>query len=182
MKQNNVDPAIWGPGGWHMLHRMSFRFDSASSAHDFYMTFKRLLPCEKCRQNFAKHVANLTFPKRKEEIPMWMLRLHNLVNVAKEKEIYQMSGTELKKRYANVDESEWLFVSSVIDSHPGKRGITPEYVSDLHTFLCQWTNSISITCPTRNVIVSKTQLRKWLQQHHAFPKKVRRCTSDVCEI
>ena len=71
-----MDPRIWGPGAWHLLHRISIR----NKEKEFYMSLKYILPCDTCRKNIEKHFAKLPFPSNKGHVSKWIYDLHNLVN------------------------------------------------------------------------------------------------------
>lgn len=181
MRQKSVDPSVWGSSGWHILHRMSFWFDSAMNAYDFYKTLVRLLPCPKCRLAYAKHLLNIKFPLKKKDIPVWVYHLHNSVNRLTGKDTYDTSLMGLRKMYGIPSEKEWIFIASIIESHPGKNSMDNEYLHDLSVFFKYWTASLSITYPGDNVIQSKMSLRKWISKYYSI-SELQTCSSVYCEI
>jgi hypothetical protein len=87
---DNINPELWGKHFWKMLHYITFAYPSNPTAKDkkniisFFKTFKKIIPCEKCRRNFKQHLANNPLNdsalENKQNLILWLLNLHNDVN------------------------------------------------------------------------------------------------------
>ena len=145
----SISPTVWGPAGWHILHRMSFEFISVKDAHSFIISLKYILPCQKCRSNLKSHIEKLPIPNDVKDIPLWMWQLHNRVTQSIERStsesttmktppsfkrvenIYKLHTEPVKKILA--DES--IFLLAIVETHPGARSISKDYLDGIHTFI-----------------------------------------------
>jgi len=88
---DNINPKIWGSTYWKMLHFVTFSYPDVPSDDDkiniknFFMSFKEIIPCEKCRANFKNHL--IKYPindntiSSKYNLMMWLINIHNEVNL-----------------------------------------------------------------------------------------------------
>lgn len=51
-----MDPALWGPYGWKMIHAFSKIPVSFEEYTQWLKATARILPCRKCRNNFKRHI------------------------------------------------------------------------------------------------------------------------------
>lgn len=96
-----MDPKIWGPHQWFMMHTISFTYPEEPSPHDkrvyhdYYASLKEVLPCDACKRHyntyFLQHPIGPHLDRRKDLIA-WVVNIHNFVN------------KQLGKRELTVDE------------------------------------------------------------------------------
>jgi hypothetical protein len=86
-----MDPKIWGPFLWYILHIISFNYPVHPSYadkriyHDFYVNFKDLIPCSTCRKHYNQHLhINPITPAldNRSDLVKWVIQMHNLVNIS----------------------------------------------------------------------------------------------------
>lgn len=80
-----MDTKFWGPGGWKLLHTISFGVPEKATIKEiekyrkFYEMIQYILPCEKCRNNYKEHIKE--FPIKtittKETCKRWLYNIHN---------------------------------------------------------------------------------------------------------
>ncbi len=85
-----MDPKVWGPQFWFMMHSTSFGYPDNPSHSDkkhykkFYKSLQDVLPCETCRGNYAKHLKEVPITdevlKSKKNLFLWTVKIHNKVN------------------------------------------------------------------------------------------------------
>lgn len=78
-------PDIWGPNVWALLHTLTFDFQGDHER--FFNNLSDVLPCYKCSHNYYDHLKMLPVPKKKKDLPLWLIRIHNRVNIVTEKPI-----------------------------------------------------------------------------------------------
>jgi hypothetical protein len=128
-----IDPKIWGPSAWHVLHRIAATDDATIDKHHFFASIRHILPCNMCRMNLEAHLKHLPIPTKNTNnaFPKWVWRLHNRVNQTN----FPFS------RIKNVDRcKEHLFLIALAMTHPGKRAITTTYLQALQTFMRVYLN------------------------------------------
>ena len=85
-----MDPKIWGPSFWYVIHTISFNYPVTPSYaqkrihHDFYVNLKELIPCENCRKHYQQHLN--THPitpalDSRTDLVKWTITLHNIINL-----------------------------------------------------------------------------------------------------
>lgn len=86
-----MDPKIWGPFLWYILHIISFNYPLQPSYadkriyHDFYVNFKDLIPCSNCRKHYNQHLHNNPITPAldsRADLVKWVIQLHNMVNIS----------------------------------------------------------------------------------------------------
>ena len=86
-----MDPKIWGPFLWYILHIMSFNYPVTPSYadkriyHDFYVNLKELIPCANCRKHYQQHLhTNPITPAldTRADLVKWVIQMHNMVNIS----------------------------------------------------------------------------------------------------
>lgn len=80
-----MDTKFWGPGGWKLLHAISFGFPdrytnkSIDIYRRFYETIQYILPCETCRNNYKDHIKihPISYITSKDTCKLWLYNIHN---------------------------------------------------------------------------------------------------------
>jgi hypothetical protein len=186
---SSVDPSVWGPGGWALLHRMSFAMTDVADARNFYAVVGHILPCTKCRNNYRDHIARYPFPTKMREIPEWVYDLHNRVRRRTRKVPEGVpSLDEVKRLYTGYEHTvqpmEWVFLKAVCAVHPGVYRASPAYIDALYSFLVFWCQYSSLPIPTRSIVEKKTFLLDWFMKLKKGTKTpvMNKCSQDVCSL
>ena len=105
-----MDPKIWGPHQWFMMHVISFTYPDEPSPHDkriyddYYATLKDVLPCDACKKHyntyFLQHPIGPHLDRRKDLI-QWVINIHNFVNTRMGKREYSVE--EVMHIYKNLN-------------------------------------------------------------------------------
>lgn len=84
-----MDPKIWGPHQWFMMHTISFTYPETPSPHDkrvyhdYFASLKEVLPCDACKKHyntfFLQHPIGPHLDRRKDLV-QWVIDIHNFVN------------------------------------------------------------------------------------------------------
>lgn len=84
-----MDPKIWGPHQWFMMHIISFTYPEEPSPYDkrvyndYFASLKNVLPCDACKKHyntyFMQHPIGPHLDRRKDLI-QWVIDIHNFVN------------------------------------------------------------------------------------------------------
>ncbi|ARF09954.1 disulfide thiol oxidoreductase, Erv1 / Alr family [Indivirus ILV1] len=92
-----MDSDIWGPYFWFMIHSTSFEYPIKPTKNDkkqykkFYESFKYVLPCEVCRNNYSEHLKETPIDdevlKSRKNLFIWTVKIHNKVNILNGKKI-----------------------------------------------------------------------------------------------
>ena len=84
-----MEPKIWGPAFWFIIHTFAFNYPENPTFNDkrhtfeFFQNLQYVLPCQKCRKHYMKyfHDHPLTpFLDNKSTLVSWTVQLHNHVN------------------------------------------------------------------------------------------------------
>ena len=168
-----IQPNVWGPSAWSLLHRMSFRMTNASEAREFFQSLENILPCPKCRRNLIEHFGHLPFPTKASAFGMWAWKLHNRVNDSLG---HSMNGgrptfSEVQQLYKPGElgntappQCELTFLMAVAETHPGANKVTGNYLHALHTFLSTWSKYSGVVAPNMTTIQSRSTFRKWVKK------------------
>jgi hypothetical protein len=111
-----MDPNIWGPGAWTLLHSITFNFPDKPTQQDkneysaFFYALANVLPCSVCQNNLKKNMNNLPikfYLDSKEKLTKWLFEIHNLVNQETKKKTitYKQFKNIYKNMYKNSTES-----------------------------------------------------------------------------
>jgi hypothetical protein len=104
-----MDPNIWGPSFWYILHTISFHYPEKPSEyqkrvfHDFFNSLKDVLPCDKCKKHYVKYVTEYPISPhldKKTNLIKWLIDVHNFVNLSLNKNT--MTYEEVGKLYNNM--------------------------------------------------------------------------------
>ena len=106
---DNINPLLWGPHSWKMMHYITMAYPDDPSVEDkeniknFFSSLKNVLPCENCRVHFElnlkKHPLNNNVLSCKYNLINWLNDIHNEVNIRTGKKTYTYN--ELIKEYSN---------------------------------------------------------------------------------
>ena len=88
MPFKNIDPKLWGPSLWTFLHYLSLSYpenptpDEQEYLFNFLASMQKIIPCEKCRINFLKHLDSMDVEvlTTRENLVKWIFNIHNHVN------------------------------------------------------------------------------------------------------
>lgn len=78
----NIDPTIWGPHVWATMHTLALRADAERenlAFGNFLNSLHFLLPCNRCKDDYSKYIANNGYPLTNEAFA-WTVKFHNHVN------------------------------------------------------------------------------------------------------
>lgn len=86
----NIDPTLWGPSAWRYMHYITLSYPDNPTAVDrenvynFFMLNAKLLPCEKCRNEFNKELQRNPLTNNilssRQDLIIWLINVHNRVN------------------------------------------------------------------------------------------------------
>ena len=93
----NIDPSLWGPSSWKFLHYITVGYPEKPSdeikknTYNFFMALKYLLPCERCRYDYANHLNKYPLLddilSSRTKLINWLINIHNEVNMSTNKPI-----------------------------------------------------------------------------------------------
>lgn len=101
-----MNPSIWGPYLWYILHIISFSYPEYPTYgdkrlyHDFYVNFKDLIPCDNCKKHYNQHLHQHPITPAldtRADLIKWVIQMHNMVNISLGKPI--MSVQEVLNAY-----------------------------------------------------------------------------------
>lgn len=105
-----MDPKVWGPHFWFVLHLVSFNYPDKPSTFQkeayaaFYHSVKDILPCPTCRQHYQNYLSQYPIQPHIDErlhLVKWVIQIHNFVNNKLGKPVY--TDDEVFQIYANLD-------------------------------------------------------------------------------
>lgn len=78
-----LEPKLWGPFMWYLLHLVSYTFQSTN--HHYYQRFfnkvSDIFPCDHCQKHYQQHLNK--YPPQtdsQESLAEWLVDIHNRVN------------------------------------------------------------------------------------------------------
>lgn len=92
-----VNPNLWGPHGWKFMHYSALGYPNNPTLQDknnykfFYNNFQNILPCHKCRVNYAQHIKNNPIDNHlnsRVDLFNWTVDIHNITNRDNNKKVY----------------------------------------------------------------------------------------------
>ena len=93
--RQNFEPQIWGPNAWFFLESVTMgystdpTYEEKKAAENFFLSLEHMIPCEKCRNNYKKHLKlhplNENVLSSRDNLFMWIVDMHNSVDVNKKK-------------------------------------------------------------------------------------------------
>jgi Erv1 / Alr family len=185
MSLQNIDPTVWGPSAWSVLHFISFHSKSSTEElRDLFKDLKVLLPCAKCRLAYTNHLSLCPFPTRRDQVSRWLYTIHDRVNRSIQSPA--MNDTppfqEVQKAWrgangmerANRDSWRFLFILALAYPSPQEAKRRVAY----REALSRWMKEVSITLwniePRDTSLETKTRFTQWLKGkyqaiHHRPP-------------
>lgn len=111
-----MEPNIWGPGAWTFLHSVCLNYPNNPNNYDkkyykdFFYLLSNILPCEVCRKNLKKHMAEVpinNYLLNKVTLNQWLVKIHNMTNeqLGKEQISYDKFLEIYTEKYKNKTES-----------------------------------------------------------------------------
>lgn len=83
-------PKIWGRHAWNFIHLVTLEYpvypteEDKRNYYQFFHSLQYVLPCEKCRINFATHLQKYPLDdyvlSSRDNLVKWAIDLHNEVN------------------------------------------------------------------------------------------------------
>jgi|TARA_Y100000389_G_C17158166_1_gene363004 hypothetical protein len=109
-----MDPTIWGPKLWFVIHTVTFNYSTNPTnidkkVHfDFFMNLRFTIPCELCRNHYTQHLQKhplLPNLSNKDFLVKWGIDLHNEVNKSLNKRVlsYEEVMNYYKEEYRKSD-------------------------------------------------------------------------------
>lgn len=115
-----MEPKIWGPFMWFILHIISFNYPEKptpyhkQSYRDFFNSLKHVIPCEQCRKHYTTHIQEYPITPHldsKKHLIEWLIYIHNMVNVSLNKRTF--TTDEVLTVYENLDPISPFAIQSV---------------------------------------------------------------------
>jgi hypothetical protein len=105
----NINPKLWGYHGWSFLYYIILSYPNNPSEiqknniYNFFILVGKVLPCEKCRINYANHIIKYPLTDKilssKQNLLNWFININNEVNILLNKPL--VSYNEIINRYLN---------------------------------------------------------------------------------
>lgn len=114
---DNINPKLWGPKFWPMLHYVTLAYpndpsdDDKNDMRNFFITFQNVIPCEKCRKHFKNHLE--IFPldantlSSKTQLMTWLVNMHNAVNAMLGKKKVDVDDMINKYAHGEMDDNTY---------------------------------------------------------------------------
>jgi hypothetical protein len=108
-----MNPEIWGPHAWFLLHTISFNYPEnptpvdKNNIRNFIYSFGEVIPCDACKIHFKQNLKNVPLTEEALEsnnnLVIWFIDLHNVVNKMNGKKILTQEDVMeyYKKKYEN---------------------------------------------------------------------------------
>lgn len=175
----NIDPVLWGPSAWSLLHAISYHSSSSmDTIRELFEDLKILLPCSKCQASYTRHIEILPFPIRRDSLFKWLYELHHRINSSlQEPSIVDTPPYEIVKKTwkgqrgiekGRQDSWRFLFFLGMMFPSFYEREKKKQY----QEALLHWINEIiktlwiDSTLPTCDDMHSRTAFIKWLTEKY----------------
>ena len=125
-------PNQWGKYFWNCFHLAALGYSETPTMEErdqyreFYVNFGKVLPCGKCRANYARHLAEVPielFLFGRSQLFDWTVRVHNIVN------------RELNKPEMAFDMAWQLYTKDIYDVKPVNKEIVQQQKCNYNTSL-----------------------------------------------
>ncbi len=93
--RQSFDPKIWGPHAWFFLETVVMAYPIKPTNEDkskillFFNTLQYVIPCDKCRINYSRHLKEHPLTNKiledRDNLFKWIVTIHNLVDTSKKK-------------------------------------------------------------------------------------------------
>ena len=87
----NLNTRLWGPGAWEFIHAVALGYpphathDNFEDYKQFFWSMQKVLPCEKCRVSFRKHLGgrglNESLSKGPDQLFDWTVQVRNKISL-----------------------------------------------------------------------------------------------------
>lgn len=126
-----MNPEYWGPHAWIFLHCITLAYPECPSSEDkknikdFFMNLCKVLPCDKCKNNFQDHLKKFPLSDEvlcsKKKLVVWLINIHNSVNqmngkpkMDEEEVIRDMLGNNKIESFTSFSQNKNLVRVSII--------------------------------------------------------------------
>jgi hypothetical protein len=109
-----MDPEVWGPKLWFVIHTFALNYPNNPSYEDkrvmeeFFNNLKYSIPCNKCRVHYRQRLERdpiINYLDNKQSLFKYTIDLHNQVNKSLGKKIYTYDEVvQIYKEHYNPDE------------------------------------------------------------------------------
>ena len=133
-------PDVWGPHGWKFIHFITLGYPTyPDNTHKvmyrlFFESLKDVIPCSMCGAHFKEHMKQFPLTDEildnKMKFIEWGIKMHNLVNLIKNKKIYNLDDGYKSIIDNNKDECTINIIESTNEHFENKidTAILPTYV------------------------------------------------------
>jgi hypothetical protein len=114
--RQNFEPSIWGPRAWFFLETVCMgyptdpTYEEKKMAEDFFNSLQFIIPCEKCRNNYKKHLKQHPLTGKvlssRDNLFMWIINVHNSVHKDRQKTYDDTFKYYMDQYNVSVDEEE----------------------------------------------------------------------------
>lgn len=143
-----MDTKYWGPGGWKLLHTISFAYSSPTAdeklcLNAFFSSLPYVLPCKYCRASLSEYIIEHPLTAALESkapfaLAKWLWTIHNCVNAKLRSQKLHVEHDppfqNVKQIYTKELNSEfygWEFLFSIVENHPySRQSITGKPIKD----------------------------------------------------
>jgi len=105
-----MNPNIWGPYFWFILHIISFNYPKNPTQYDkqvykdFFTSVKDILPCKNCKTHYNKYLQEYPitpYLDNKIQFIDWLINIHNRVNMSLGKQM--LTRQQVIEIYKNIN-------------------------------------------------------------------------------
>jgi len=180
MNINKIDPFIWGPSAWHILHNVSINSKvtdvSKQTYLDFLQLFRHIIPCPQCKVNLQdkyKMIPMTNDSISNSNMTQWVYTIHNTVNIDTNKSICDYNKhIEL---HTPVNNKKYRKFINILLDIMGPNPSYEEFIK-IHNFIEQLykvypnrtKNEYNTWFRSYNLISSPSELIKWFNSTTIF--------------
>lgn len=123
INENHKHPTYWGPSAWKFLHSVADSYpqypteETKQKTKQFFSLLKDVLPCPSCRLNYERHIAKYPLTedvmKTTETLSMWLIDIHNEVNIINGKPVYTYEQIK-KEKIKDVNFTSFILIVLMI--------------------------------------------------------------------
>lgn len=188
--KTSIDPAIWGPSGWKIVHALAAYSAKDPSVMQVFPNFFVLLPCPACQQNYQNHLREMPLPTDPDMMLRWSYNLHQRVNNWKGKTV-NITFAKMKRtwtRDGSLSWSDiWIFIEALGHSHAGATHVTKEYIDELTILFAALRKLLPMRAVKTDELIYKTKFRMLLRElkkvnHIVIKVPPFSCSSEVCRL
>jgi hypothetical protein len=137
-----MEPKIWGPPFWFMLHTISFSYPTNPSYHDkrhyydYFQNVYHIIPCEECQDSYLQYLQEnpiSSFLDSNHALSKWVVELHNKINQKLDKPT--QSYQDVAQRYYNIYQHDKYKPEFIRGLGKGEENYNPYVISSRSNFL-----------------------------------------------